>query len=383
MGRWPRARAWLRGVTLLPLLAALALATCAGPAQATRGTPSAPSPTPNTAAAARIDAYLTGELKARRFSGAALVAQRGVVLLRKGYGLADQAQGVPNRPETQFRIASLSKQFTATAILLLQARGKLSVDDPICRYLASCPDAWRPITIRMCLTHTSGIPNLADGDIADYSQPLTPAQLLALIQAKPLDFTPGARFEYSNAGYNALGVVVERVSGEPYARFLRDSIFAPLHMDATGYDVNHPPLPSHATGYTTWGRPADYFDISLPFAAGGVASTVDDLYRWDRTLAAGMLLPASAEADMLGPQVPLCPPGCPAHVQRQGYGYGWYAGDEAWGPVQYHFGDLLGYRALIARYPRQDAVVIVLANLETVNPDALRAQIEALLYQAS
>src|SRR5262249_43967693 len=159
--------------------------------------------------------------------------------------MADWQQRVPDTRETQFRIASLTKQFTAMAILLLQHAGKLSVNDAICRYLATCPTAWQPITIAQTLSHTSGIADLPDSDIADYTRPLSPAQLLALIAAKPLNFSPGSQFRYSSAGYNVLGVIVERVSGLPYATYLRRAIFTPLHMDHTGYDVNHPSLPAH------------------------------------------------------------------------------------------------------------------------------------------
>jgi CubicO group peptidase (beta-lactamase class C family) len=314
-----------------------------------------------------------------------LIVRGGSVLLRKGYGDADLARQIPNAPETRFRIASLTKQFTAAAILLLQAQGKLHVGDPICRYLPICPPAWRPIVIRQVLTHTSGIPNLADSDIADYSQPLTPRQLLALIAAKPLDFAPGTRFEYSNAGYNVLGNIIEDVSGEPYAAFLQDHIFGPLHLNATSYDVNHAPLPQHATGYTSWGTVADYFDISLPFAAGGLASTVDDLARWSQALDSGALLPRAVLDDMLTPHVVLCPApghGCPAGETQEGYGYGYYIGTEPFGVVQYHLGDLLGYRSLLARYPAQGVTVVVLSNLESANPQAIRSGVERILFPA-
>lgn len=380
----PRARpvSWMW--TIVAALC-IALAACGGPATARQQTPPTPTATAGMAAAGRIDGYLTAETAARRFSGAVLVASHGTVLLRKGYGMSDMALGAPNRPETRFRIASLTKQFTATAILLLRERGKLSLDDPVCRYLDGCPEAWEPITLKMCLTHTSGIPNLADGDIADYTQPLAPGQLLALIQAKPLDFAPGTRFEYSNAGYNVLGAVIERASGEPYARFLRDAIFAPLHMDATGYDTNRPPSPEHATGYATWGQPAGDFDITLPFAAGGVASTVDDLYIWDRALAGHTLLSRASEDEMLAAQVGICAgdAACPPSAAARGYGYGWFVESGAFGTVEYHVGDLLGYKSLIARYPGRDATVIVLANLETVDAEGTRAQMERLLFQGA
>jgi CubicO group peptidase (beta-lactamase class C family) len=368
----------------LPLLLALALlAGCASPSAAPpRKVTATATPDPATA---RLDAYFTSLLAAHQFSGSVLIVRGGSVLLRKGYGDADLARQIPNAPETRFRIASLTKQFTAAAILLLQAQGKLHVGDPICRYLPICPPAWQSISMRQVLIHTSGIPNLADSDIADYSQPLTPRHLLALIAAKPLDFVPGTRFAYSNAGYNVLGNIIEDVSGEPYAAFLQDHIFGPLHLNATSYDVNHPPLPQHATGYTQWGAVADYFDISLPYAAGGLASTVDDLYRWSQALDAGALLPRTALDDMLTPHVALCPTpghGCPPGETQEGYGYGYYIGTEPFGVVQYHLGDLLGYRSLLARYPAQGLTVVVLSNLETADPQAIRSGVERILFSA-
>jgi CubicO group peptidase (beta-lactamase class C family) len=367
---------------------ALVLVMCAGCANA--GAISSPTArrglsAQQSAAANAVDAYLSKEAQEHRFSGAVLIEQDGTVLLSRGYGMADWQQRVPNTPQTQFRIASLTKQFTAMAILLLQHAGKLSVDDPICRFIAPCPAPWQAITIAEVLSHTSGIPDLADGDIADYTRPLMPSQLLALIAAKPLDFTPGSQFRYSSAGYNVLGVVIEHASGLPYATYLRQAIFAPLHMDHSGYDVNHPALPAHATGYSTWQQPADFFDITLPFAAGGLASTVEDLARWDQALAAGTLLPAAALAQLFAPRAVLCPTaghGCPAGFTRLGYGFGWYVGQDTLGTVEYHVGDLLGYKSLLARYPDRRLTIIALSNLESTDTGALQRDLEKLLASA-
>ncbi len=345
---------------------ALVLVMCAGCANA--GAISSPTArrgasAQQRAAASAVDAYLSKETQEHRFSGAVLITQDGNLLLSRGYGMADWQQRVPDTPQTRFRIASLTKQFTAMAILLLQHAGKLSVDDPICRFIAPCPAPWHPITIAEVLSHTSGIPDLADGDIADYTQPLTPSQL----------------------GYNVLGVVIEHASGMPYATYLRQAIFAPLHMDHSGYDVSHPTLPAHATGYGTWQQPADYFDISLPFAAGGLASTVEDLARWDQALAAGTLLPASALAQLFAPHVALCPTaghGCPAGFTKLGYGFGWYVGQDTLGTVEYHVGDLLGYKSLLARYPDRRLIIIALSNLESTDTGALQRDLEKLLASA-
>nr|MBF6590949.1 beta-lactamase family protein [Ktedonobacterales bacterium] len=320
----------------LLLYALVLLAGCAGGSAG--GSAATPAPVVS-AAAAGIDAYLERQALARRFSGAALVAARGGrVLLSKGYGLADAAAGIPNTARTRFRIGSLTKQFTAMAILLLRERGRLRVSDAVCRYLARCPAAWRPITIEELLTHTSGIPDLAERAITDYTKPLSPEALLALIESEPLAFAPGTSFRYSSAGYNVLGVVIERVSGQAYGTFLQQAIFGPLGMTATAYDVNRPIPPEHARGYTTWGTPAPYLDMSLPFAAGALASTVGDLARWERALEMGTTLPRPAVAEMLTPHVTICASGaqpCAGRFTRLGYGYGWYVGRDKLGLVEY------------------------------------------------
>jgi CubicO group peptidase (beta-lactamase class C family) len=363
---------------LLLLAVVVACAGCAGSSAAQRQPTATVSPL-----AAQVDAYLTQQLEAQRFSGAVLLAQGDTVLLSKGYGMASVALQAPNTPDTQFRIASLTKQFTATAILLLQTRGTLHVQDSVCRYIGDCPRAWQPITIQELLTHTSGIVDLPDDAIADYTKPLTSQQLLALIRARPLAFAPGTRFSYSSAGYNVLGAIVESVSGAPYATFLQREVFTRLGLTRTQYDASAIQPPAHAQGYTSWRTPAPYLDMALPFAAGGVASTVGDLYHWSRALdTAGTAspLPPDALADLFAARVPLCPvngASCPGSFTRLAYGYGWYVGADVLGRVEYHPGDLLGFRSLLARYPDRNLTLVVLSNLETVDIGALQAALEA------
>ena len=158
------------------------------------------------------------------FSGSVLVARGDKVLLSKGYGLADADGGTANGPTTRFRIGSITKQFTGAAILLLQQQGRLTVRDPVCRYLATCPDAWNPITLHHLLTHTSGLPNVTD--LAQFQsargRPTTPAQQLDWVGDLPLEFPPGSTFRYSNTGYLALGLVIEKVSGNELRRLHAD-----------------------------------------------------------------------------------------------------------------------------------------------------------------
>lgn len=365
-------------VSLIILTLVLGLAAC-GPRSraATRNMLPTPAATPDPRALA-VDAFLTQQLQDKRFNGSVAIVRDGHMLLSKGYGMADWERGVANTPETEFRLGSLTKQFTAMAILLLRHDGKLALGDPICHYVPSCPDSWRPITIEELLTHTSGIPDLADGDISDYSQPMTPAQLVALIETKPLAFAPGSSFLYSSAGYNVLGYIVERASGLSYADFLRARIFAPLGMSNTGFDVDHPSLPAHATGYASWQAPAGYFDISLGLGAGSLESTADDLVRWDHALYSNTLLPQADIQAALSPRVGVCGQGCQDGLSNVGYGYGWFVGSGPYGTVEYHIGDVLGFKTLIARYPASKSAIILLSNVENLNVVGLLSALERL-----
>ena len=238
------------------------------------------------------------------FSGSVLIAQHGHVLLSKGYGLADRAQKTPNGPQTRFGIGSNTKQFTATAILMLEVQGKLKVTDRICAYIPQCPSAWGGITIKELLTHTSGIPDyLALPDFVDYAhQPSTPLQIIAHFRDVPLDFAPGTTWKYSNSGYILLGYIIEQVSGLSYEAFLQKYIFTPLNLSDTGYNHNSNGVAmGYPDGYSA--TPAEPFDPSVPYAAGALYSTVEDMNRWEQALTTDALLPAASRAEMFAPQV--------------------------------------------------------------------------------
>jgi len=188
--------------------------------------------------APKFDEYLNSVAAQQHFTGSVLVARDGKVVLSKGYGLANVELDVPNTPQTKFRLGSITKQFTATAILLLQERGKLSVTDSICKYFDICPAAWSELTIHHLLSHTGGVPNFTN--FPDYMPKMmmrvTTQEMIARFKDKPLDFKPGEKWSYSNSGYFLLGAIIEKVSGESYESFLQKNIFDPLKMTATGYD---------------------------------------------------------------------------------------------------------------------------------------------------
>jgi CubicO group peptidase (beta-lactamase class C family) len=308
-----------------------------------------------------MDGYLTDLMGSGRFSGAVLVAQGGQVLLSKGYGLADTMQVAPNTPQTRFRLASMSKQFTAVAILILQAQGRLNLNDPACTYLPSCPDAWGPITIRHLLTHSSGLPNYTDfaGFDGSAGQATTPDELISRFRDMPLRFAPGSAFSYGNSGYVLLGRIIEQVSGQSYGDFLRTAIFEPLGMNDSGYDDGSV---ARAVSYSRIGQIAFGINTTTLFAAGGLYSSVDDLYKWDQALYSDRLLPANLRNEMFTPAM-------------QNYGYGWFIQQRSGRRVIYHPGWISGAATYSAHLPDQGLTVIVLSNLETANVQGISDQL--------
>src|SRR5690348_545412 len=324
--------------------------------------------------AAQLDHILAGYQQNRAFIGSALVAKGGKVLLEKGYGMANIELGVPNGPDTKFRLGSITKQFTSAAILQLEEQGKLSVNDLACKYVSECPDTWKTITIHQLLTHTSGIPSYTDGGEfmkpAMMRIPRTPLEVLLLTKDKPLEFQPGEKYKYDNSGYIFLGVIIEKVSSEKFADYLRKHIFGPLDMQDSGYDVTAEILKNRAAGYAPQPgggfRNAEYIDMSLPYAAGSLYSTARDLYRWDRSLYTEKVLSKASKEKMWTPV-------------KNNYGYGW--GINVRGRKQVsHGGGINGFSTFIARYPDDDAFVVVLSNNQQANAGAIAAGLAGVMF---
>ncbi|MGD8501234.1 MAG: serine hydrolase domain-containing protein, partial [Phycisphaerales bacterium] len=239
--------------------------------------------------ATRIDEFFNAEVAKGQFSGSVLVANDGEVLISQGYGLANIEHGVPNTPLTKFRMGSVTKQFTALAIMILQERELLGVHDPISTYILDCPEAWKAITIHHLLTHTSGIPDFVSfPEYMNHSRLPHPLdETIGLFKHKPLRFTPGARFEYSNSGYVLLGFIIETITGQLYGDFLRQNIFDPLGMSNSGYDSTRLIIMDRADGYKQENGillNADHVEMDTPHAAGALYSTVEDMFLWDQAL---------------------------------------------------------------------------------------------------
>ncbi|MBW4045173.1 MAG: beta-lactamase family protein [Acidobacteria bacterium] len=251
---------------------------------------------PNSAAIkARLDEVVKSYTVGNAFMGAVLVASGDQVLLDKGYGEANLEWNIPNAPDVKFRLGSLTKQFTATLVLLLQQEGRLHLEDPVNKYLPDAPKTWERITLANLLGHTSGIPNFTDDKEFETwrMNPHTSAEELAFFRDKPLGFEPGTKFAYSNSNYEVLGLVIEKASGQKYGDLLRERIFQPLGMHDTGLDTDELILPKRAQGYMK-GKDglvrARSESMSVPWAAGSIYSTTGDLLLWEHGLFGGKVL---------------------------------------------------------------------------------------------
>ena len=308
----------------------------------------------STADVARMEQLIKAYVPAR-FMGSVLVAQDGKVLLDKGYGFANLEWDVPNTPTTKFRLGSITKQFTAASILLLEERGKLKVEDPVKKYMPDAPAAWDKITIFHVLTHTSGIPSLTSfPDFeAHEAQAMTPEKLVEWFRDKPLEFEPGTKWNYSNSGYILLGYLIEKISGQSYSEFVQQNIFTPLVMKDSGYDSNSAIIAHRAAGYTpgkSGAVNAGFVDMSIPFSAGALYSTTEDLLRWEQGLFGGKVLRPESLAKMTTPF-------------KQDYAFGLGVSTQNGHKMIAHDGGIQGFNTALAYYPDDKLVVAVLANV--------------------
>lgn len=358
----------------------------------TGATPDLPAAEPSDDDLSRsLSEYLGATAALGHFSGSVLVARGGRVLLRQGYGFASIEHRVPARPETRYRIASLTKQFAASAVLALRAKGLLKLDDPVARHLEDLPRDWQRITVRQLLQHTSGIADYeatlgmdTDAYLDFMSRPGVPGRILEFAKARPLDFEPGSEFSYSNSAYVLIGYLIEAVSGQSFEDVLAAELLEPVGLFATGHDETSRLVPHRATGYTLradWTPPEFYGGFALdsgllvpapfireepPLADGGLYSTVDDLYRWDRALSSGDVLDAAALKEMIEPGM-------------GEYGLGWFIGERFGRQRIWHTGVLPGFLSVFDRYPEEDATVILLGNTD-IAVERLSEELAAILF---
>jgi CubicO group peptidase (beta-lactamase class C family) len=389
VGKEPMAklgRRWMQGVAAL---AALALGYQAWRSRWLWGQPEAGLPGGEEAAAwpaavagdpvgAELDRFLS-RLAAYGYSGSALVARGGRVLLHKGYGLADRARGRPYTAATLFDVASISKQFTAAAILRLEMEGKLRVEDPLGRFFPAAPADKAAITLHQLLTHTSGLRDTFGGEY----EPVTREEMLRRVFASRLLGPPGRRYRYSNGGYCVLAAVVEVASGESYDGYLRRRLFEPAGMRHTGFRLPASALALLARGYAAdgdWGTPLDH-----PWAAdgpywnlrgnGGILSSTGDLYRWHLALGGDRVLARAQRDKSVTPYV------SEGRWAQTDYGYGWSIGKSPTGKREIsHIGGNEAFESDFRRYVGDDAVIIVSGNSFELSALALGDHLENRLF---
>ncbi len=287
---------------------------------------------------ARVDALFACVAGGDAPGASVIVIQSGRILHVRGYGMANLEHAVPNTPETKFRLASITKQFTAAAILQLQEAGLLNLDDPVTKYLPDFPHGDK-VTLRHLLTHTAGLRQFDDSVV---------------------DSAPGERFSYSNVGYNLLGRVIEKVSGESYEDYMRNHIFAPLGMDSSGCDHQGAVLEHRAQGYDSREQGgytnAACEDMFRTYAAGSLYSTVEDMRLWAEGLFSGKVVKRETLEQAL----------TPARLNdgaSTGCGFGWFVGEYRGLREFSHGGDATGFNSWIGRFPDQDFTVVVLSNI--------------------
>jgi CubicO group peptidase (beta-lactamase class C family) len=320
----------------------------------------------------RMDQIVRSYSDNHQFMGSVLVAQGDKIVFERSYGDANLEWNIPDDSLTKFRIGSMTKQFTAASILLLEERGKLSTDDYVKKYMPDAPAAWDKITIYNLLTHTSGIPSFTS--FPDYhtseATPTTPKGMVDRFRDKPLEFQPGEKWNYSNSGYVLLGYLLEKISGQSYADFVTENIFKPLGMKDSGYDSNSAVIPHRATGYAPGPNGpvnSGYIDMTIPFSAGALYSTTHDLLLWEQALYGGKVLSAASLKKMTTPY-------------KESYGCGLMI-TTAKGHLQYeHGGGIEGFNTEMAYYPDDKLTVIALANLNGGAPGDIAGKLAAVVH---
>jgi CubicO group peptidase (beta-lactamase class C family) len=318
--------------------------------------------------AARVDALVARHQRdtyAPGVSVAIIRAGRDTLVFR-GYGMANLETGDSASAQTVYRIGSITKQFTAVAVMQLAEQNRLSLDDSIGRHLPALPAAWRGVRIHQLLNHTAGIPSTFRGVTTDWTvirDDITPDSVFTLLRGEPLDFAPGTAFRYSNVGYLLLGRLIETVSGQPYRQYLQEKIFRPFGLTATRYCDVEPVIPDRAAGYELHDTVlvnAPYNSMTVPFSAGALCSTVGDLAAWNRALHTGRVVSPASWTRMTTPEAP-----------AGRYGFGLYMMSPHGHRAIAHGGSIEGFQAMSAWFPADSLSVTLLTNLGRDVPEDL------------
>ncbi len=350
------------------LMLALPLLVMTGPAEV--------SASDTAAIETDVDSLFAPLIDRDMVSGSILIARDGHILLAKGYGIANREHDSANTAETVYSLASITKSFTAIAILQLWGQGLLSLDDPVSKYLPDYPQGDR-ITLRHLLTHTSGIRSYVY--LPAYARnerlPLRIEEVIDWFKNEPLEFSPGDHFSYSNSGYALLTYVIQAVSGKSYADYLQENVFGPAGMAASAVDAYTRVVPDRATGYSRDGcsgqaTRAEFREPAFAPGAGSAYSTVLDLYRLDRALREGRVLGAQAQDVMVTPRV-----GTPWGHR---YAYGWWVGRSHERRLAHHEGTTQGFACSYRRFLDDDVLVVALLNQDLIVADELFSRLDAI-----
>ena len=323
-----------------------------------------------------INELLKQYTKQNSFNGVALVAQKGKILLEQGYGYKNATTKSLNDSNTVFQIGSITKQFTSAIILQLQEQHKLSVQDKLSKYIPDYPNS-DSITIENLLTHTSGIYNYTNDDAYMQNTSATPIKLetlISLFKNKPLDFSPGTKYNYSNSGYVLLGYIIERITGKSYFTVVKENIFKQLGMTRTGFDFKNLKNQNKAIGYLKLTAKnilsAPIVDSSVSYAAGSIYTTVGDLYKWDRALYTNKIIHDSSLQKAFTPY-------------KNNYGYGWVIDSSYGKKVVMHEGGIFGFVSFIARIPSDETCIILFENEHSSGLPKIAENINSILNQQS
>jgi len=325
---------------------------------------------------ADYDKMLLDKFKPGETGCAALVALNGQVIYNKAFGMANLELNVPMQPEMVFRIGSITKQFTAIAILQLMEQGKLSLQDDITKYIPDYPTQAYTITIEHLLTHTSGIKSYTN--MPDYIKnvrtDMKPEELINIFKNQPMEFAPGTKWNYNNSGYFLLGYIIEKITGKSYADYIRDNFFTPLGMNSTCYGSDTRIIKNRASGYQQGGDGSvnsDFCSMTQPYSAGAIMSTTGDLFKWHQALHAGKLVKketlekAFTEYKLTG-------------GKGTGYGYGWFLSELQGSPTIEHGGGIYGYLTSSIYLPGQDLFVALFSNSTAKAPEFTALKMAAM-----
>ncbi|MEQ1352587.1 MAG: serine hydrolase domain-containing protein [Candidatus Acidiferrum sp.] len=321
------------------------------------------------ALSAKVDEYVTAEMQREKIPGLSLGVMRdGKLIYSRGYGLANVELDVPVKPDTIFQTGSVGKQFTATAVMMLVEEGKISLDDKISKYFPGSPPAWKEITVRNLLNHTSGIPDYGSDDtttakkLIDLRVDYTEDEMVSRFATLPLDFPPGSKWSYSNSGYVVLGVLIHKVSGQFYGNFLEQRVFQPLHMDSTHIISEENIVPHRSAGYRLVKgelKNQEWVSPKLNTTADGALYTnILDMARWDAALTDEKLLKKSSYEQMYT-RVHL------SDRKTYGYGFGWGITSANGHPILEHSGSWQGFTMDFLRYPQDKLSFVVFTNLDS------------------